>query len=119
MVVVHVAGAVARPGLYELAAGARVADALEAAGGPAADADVDRVNLAQPLVDGSRLSVPRMGESTEPPTALAGPTPTSPDETATGSDATRESPVDLNTADLAELDRDFPPPDRDVPLEIA
>ncbi|HEX9969920.1 MAG TPA: SLBB domain-containing protein, partial [Acidimicrobiales bacterium] len=45
-VVVHVAGAVAQPGLYRLPAGARVADALAAAGGAAAEADVDRVNLA-------------------------------------------------------------------------
>ncbi len=70
-VVVHAAGAVARPGVYELPTGSRVVDLLEAAGGPAADADASRLNLAEPLADGGRLYVPRVGEA-EPPTVVTG-----------------------------------------------
>jgi competence protein ComEA len=50
--VVDVAGAVRRPGLYHLAAGTRIADAVAAAGGATAKADVTLVNLAAPLADG-------------------------------------------------------------------
>jgi competence protein ComEA len=62
-VVVHVAGAVARPGVIELPKAARVIDALEAVGGATPDADVDRLNLAAPVVDGARVYVPRRGEA--------------------------------------------------------
>lgn len=57
-IVVHVAGAVAAPGLYELPAGARVADAVDAAGGATADAVLDRVNLARQARDGEQVVVP-------------------------------------------------------------
>lgn len=56
--VVHVAGQVAAPGLYRLPAGARIADALERAGGPLPDAALDALNLARPLSDGEQLLVP-------------------------------------------------------------
>ncbi len=61
-VVVHVAGAVAVPGVVVLRPGARVADAIDAAGGAAADADTDQLNLARPLSDGEQVRVPRAGE---------------------------------------------------------
>jgi competence protein ComEA len=56
-VVVHVAGRVRAPGLYELPGGSRVADALEAAGGPLGDALLDHLNLARPIADGEQLRV--------------------------------------------------------------
>jgi competence protein ComEA len=59
--VVHVVGAVRRAGLFRLPEGARVADALERAGGPTARADVSAVYLAAPLVDGPQVVVPRRG----------------------------------------------------------
>jgi competence protein ComEA len=59
--VVHVVGAVRRAGLFRLPEGARVADALERAGGPTPRADVSAVNLAAPLVDGQQVVVPRRG----------------------------------------------------------
>lgn len=65
-VLVHVAGAVRRPGLYELPMGARVADAIDAARGPRRKADLDLLNLAEPLVDGQKIDVPTAGESLEP-----------------------------------------------------
>lgn len=60
-ITVHLAGAVRRPGLVEVAIGARVADAVAAAGGAAADADLDALNLAAPLADGQQVVVPRRG----------------------------------------------------------
>ncbi len=59
----HVAGAVKRPGVYRLAAGARAVDAVEAAGGLTPEADPDSLNLARRLSDGDQLYVPKRGES--------------------------------------------------------
>jgi competence protein ComEA len=56
--IVHVAGAVRRPGLYRLAEGKRVADAVARAGGAAASADTSAINLAAPLADGMQVVVP-------------------------------------------------------------
>jgi competence protein ComEA len=63
VVLVHVAGAVRRPGLYELPQGARVADALDAAGGPTRRARLDALNLAEAVSDGRKLEVPARGEA--------------------------------------------------------
>ena len=57
--VVHVAGAVRRPGLYRLAEGSRVADAVARAGGATAPADTAAINLAAPVADGMQVLVPR------------------------------------------------------------
>lgn len=92
--VVHVAGAVVAPGVHLLPAGARTIDAVTAAGGLTADANVDAVNLAAPMVDGQRVYVPRVGEV--PPVVVdsgAGPTAAAP-----------SGPVNVNTATADELD---------------
>ncbi|MDI6874201.1 helix-hairpin-helix domain-containing protein [Candidatus Solincola sp.] len=60
---VHVAGAVVHPGVVLLDPGARVMDAVEQAGGALPDADLDSLNLAQPVRDGQKITVPRKGES--------------------------------------------------------
>lgn len=65
-VVVHVTGEVESPGLYRLAGGSRVAEALAAAGGPTAAAALDAVNLARPLNDGEQLLVPGPQATVEP-----------------------------------------------------
>ena len=96
-VTVHVAGAVARPGLVRLAVGARVAEALEAAGGLLLDADPGALNLARPVTDGERLDVPRVGDvGTGGSGSAAGPTASS----ATRPDGT----LDLNLASAADLE---------------
>lgn len=95
--VVHVAGAVLHPGLVRIGDGDRVADAIAAAGGLAADADPGRLNLAQRLGDGSRLYVPRAGEEASAAVS-GGVAPTS------SGGAAAESPLDLNSATEQQLD---------------
>ncbi len=92
---VHVAGAVARPGVYLLAADARVDDAVGAAGGPTPEADVDALNLAAVVADGARVYVPERGEVVEPPL---------PAVTGTGAVAAPPGPVDINRATPDQLD---------------
>ncbi|MGY1828178.1 helix-hairpin-helix domain-containing protein [Blastococcus sp. SYSU DS0541] len=90
-VVVSVVGQVARPGLVTLAAGSRVADAVEAAGGLLPEADPASVNLAAPLAEGQQIAVGVPGAAAGGPPAAAG----------AGGAGGR---VDLNTAGVAELD---------------
>jgi competence protein ComEA len=72
-VTVYVVGSVARPGVYTVPAGSRVAQALEVAGGATLSADLVRVNLAEWVVDGQQIYVPGQVEVTTPvlPTAVA------------------------------------------------
>jgi competence protein ComEA len=60
---VHAAGAVAQPGVVTVPVGSRVTDVVAAAGGPAADADLNQINLAAPVRDGERVYVPHQGET--------------------------------------------------------
>jgi len=95
-VVVAVGGKVRKPGLVRLAPGARVADALTAAGGAEPGVDVAVLNLARKVVDGELIMVgvtPPPGAA--PPTGPAGP--------AAGTPGVG-NPVNLNTATLADLD---------------
>ena len=98
-IVVHAAGAVARPGVYELAPAARVVDLLEAAGGPGDGADLGGINLAAPLTDGARVHFPTRGE--DPPAELDIV------EAPPGRSGAGEAPrdlIDLNSAGAAELE---------------
>jgi len=97
VVVVHVGGAVRKPGIYELQPGARVADAIDLAGLRSV-ANVNALNLAEPLVDGSKIDVPRRGEAPVPAPGLA--PPTSPATGAPGAG----TPVNINTADQTVLE---------------
>ena len=101
-VVVHVAGAVTKPGVVELRAGARVIDAVEAAGGALSQADLDRLNLAAKLVDGQRVLVQKVGD---PPAVAepAGVTGSGAAGSGTGAQAA-SGPINLNTATQAELE---------------
>ena len=97
-VTVHVAGAVARPGVYELDSDARVIDAVESAGGGVPEADLDRLNLAEKLVDGERVLVQKVGDPTAP-AAVGVPAPS-----GTGSTGAPAGPVNVNAATQAELE---------------
>lgn len=101
MVVVHVAGAVQAPGVYRLAEGSRVVDAVAAAGGMTGAADVDVVNLAALLRDGERVYVPEVGETV--PVVVAGAGGGGGGEGG-GDTAVAAGPVNLNTATADELD---------------
>jgi competence protein ComEA len=88
--VVDVAGAVRLPGLHELAPGTRIADAIAAAGGATARADINAVNLAAPIADGEQIVVPARGSGAAAASSRATLSPT--------------APLDLNSASLEQLD---------------
>ena len=94
-VVVDVEGRVAHPGVIRIAAGSRVVDAVAAAGGASAGADLTALNLARVVVDGEQILVPAPGEAPGPAPAGGSPAGVAP---PTG------APLDLNSADLAALD---------------
>jgi|SRR4051794_20557090 len=93
-VVVDVSGAVRRPGVYRLRAGARVADALQRAGGATGRADLTQINRAAKLEDGRQVLVPVR-------TPAAAAAPAAPDGSSPG---TGGPPLNLNTATLEQLD---------------
>jgi competence protein ComEA len=94
-VVVDVAGAVRRPGVYRLAAGSRVVDAVRRAGGARPRADLSALNLAAKLEDGRQVLVPLRGVAA----AGAG------GGVAAGGSTAPSSPIDLNTATPEQLDQ--------------
>ena len=104
-IVVDVVGAVARPGLHELPVASRVADAVEAAGGLTAEADRMRLNLAEPLSDGSRLWVPAVGEAVGADVVAVSPPAGSGAGGRSGADGGRAGvPLNVNTAEAAALE---------------
>ncbi len=100
-VVAQVAGAVAQPGVYRLADGARVLDLVEAAGGALPDADLQALALASRLTDGQRVQVPRQGEVLPPSVLGAAPAGAG---AGSGAGSAPPAPVDLNVATMAELE---------------
>lgn len=95
---VHITGAVVQPGVYSLPVGTMVQDAVAAAGGPSSDAALQAVNLAQPLADGIRITIPRQADledaQTAPPTFISG-----------GSSTQSGERININTADAPALER--------------
>ena len=104
-IVVHAAGALRRPGVYRMAASARVIDLLEAAGGPGPGADLSGINLAAALSDGVRVYFPRSGE--DPPAELD-IVPLPPSHAAPGAPeavaGAQPKPLDINAATVTELE---------------
>jgi competence protein ComEA len=98
--VVHVAGAVRRPGVYRLPAGARVQDAVRRAGGARGRGDVNAINLAAKVVDGQQIVVPSRptgGAGAAVATGAAG-------TAAPGGPGATGPPVSLNNATAEQLD---------------
>jgi competence protein ComEA len=94
---VHVAGAVRRPGVYRLTAGARVQDAVRRAGGARPGADVNAINLAAKVADGQQVVVPvRAPRGAAPAAGVAG---------GEGAEAAAgNAPISLNSATAEQLD---------------
>ena len=88
---VYVSGAVHHPDVYTLLQDSIVKDAIEAAGGPTEEADLERINLALPVTDGQQVHVPRQGEDDPPVQPPSG-------QSTTG------DKVNINTADSAALE---------------
>jgi competence protein ComEA len=91
LVVIDVAGAVRRPGLYKMPVGSRIDDAITAAGGATRKAQLDAVNLAAPVADGEQIVVPGSGAGGV--AADSSPAGSSP-----------SAPLDLNSATLEQLE---------------
>jgi len=92
--VVHVAGAVVSPGVYELEPASRVDEAIRRAGGATSSADPGQLNLASLLSDGDRIYVPEVGEVVPPPVGPVG----------TSTEPGPRAPIDVNRADAGALD---------------
>ena len=105
--VIEVVGAVERPGVYRLAIGTRVGDAVIAAGGYGPRVDADRasreLNLAQPLADGVQIRVPSRDDPSAAPVAASVP-PAGGGGGDPGGGGGSAGPIDLNTATSAELE---------------
>ncbi len=95
--VVHVAGAVRKPGVYTLSADQRIVDAVRLAGGPTSRADTDAINLAAHITDGQQILIPRKDSR-----AGVGSTPRR--RSGASSAHIPAGPIALNTASAEELD---------------
>ncbi|MHB8840913.1 MAG: helix-hairpin-helix domain-containing protein [Candidatus Aquicultor sp.] len=94
---VHVAGAVARPGVYQVKEGSRVIDALGAAGGALNPSDSNALNLAAKVCDGQKIYVPKKGEAPPPQVEEAS-------GMGSGAPLASGAKVNLNTASMEQLD---------------
>jgi len=95
---IHVVGAVVNPGLYEIGADSRVADAIAKAGGATPTADLTLINLAAKLADGQQLVVPEIGSASS-----AGAAPAGTGGAVSGANGAQQ-PVNINTATVDQLD---------------
>jgi len=103
-IVVDVVGAVRAPGVVSLPADARVVDAIRAAGGPAAGADLVRLNLAAKVADGTRVAVPMLGQPPPAvdPGAVTGGAASG--DATVGASGAASGPINVNTATADELE---------------
>lgn len=92
-IMVHISGAVNKPGILKLDSSKRLVDALDLAGGARDDADLDRVNLAARLHDEEKIYIPKVGEVQNNISSLA----------SNPSSSNTSSKININSADLSEL----------------
>jgi competence protein ComEA len=105
MVVIHVAGAVAKPGVVQVPSGSRVHEAIAAAGGSTVSADLNRLNLAAVVADGEKIYVPGQGEPLPADSSGASSGTAGTGDAAGGSAAQAAAgKTNLNTAGVQELD---------------
>lgn len=95
-VVVDVKGAVHKPGIYQIARPARLYQVIQSAGGATQDADLSQLNLAQEVMDGSVLYVPKKGEKVTDQSWLSGTSNST-------SSATKDQTININTATVEQL----------------
>ncbi|BCW40735.1 hypothetical protein StoSoilB3_22700 [Arthrobacter sp. StoSoilB3] len=100
---VHVAGAVGKPGVVSLPQGSRVFQAIDAAGGAAPGADLTALNLAEVLTDGIKVYIPVVGETPPQNSPVAGAGAVSGAASGTAGPAATGAKVNINTASLEEL----------------
>lgn len=100
-IVIHIAGAVVRPGVYPLPRTSRLIDAVELAGGLLPDADTNAINLAARLMDGDKIVIPFSGETLA--TVIQRSIETQNGLSPVPASALEKYPIDLNTATLEEL----------------
>lgn len=93
-IVIQIDGAVNKPGVYELAFGARVNDAISAAGGLNAEADQTRINLAAKVADGQKVMIAKIGEPTSTTSS-----------TSSKSTTSSTSLININTGSASDLDK--------------
>lgn len=103
LIVVHVAGEVRSPGVYELSIGSRIIDAVNAAGGFTARADDEVINLATPVVDSSQIYIPAKGSVQHQ--SFARPQPGMNVAAATNAQESSNGLVNINRATAAELEK--------------
>ncbi len=103
-IAVHIAGAVATPGLMLLPSGARLADVLTAAGGLRSDADVSRLNVAARVADAQRIIIPGVSALPTPPASLPSTIAQANEVAPSPPFASRDERINLNTADAALLE---------------
>ena len=92
-IMVHISGAVNKPGILRLDSNKRVVDALDLAGGARDDADLDRINLAARLHDEEKIYIPKVGEIQNNISSLV----------SSPSSSSPSSKININSADLSEL----------------
>lgn len=97
--IIHVAGEVHKPGIVEVTHGARVIDAIEGAGGPTEEAQLDALNLAAVVNDGEYILVPNQDTASE---TTAGAPPVTDGGLSAGAGDTAQ--VNINTADTSQLE---------------
>lgn len=100
-IVVHIAGAVNRPGVYRLPRESRLTDAVDRAGGLQPNADAEALNLAARLMDGDKIVVPFAGQAVSD--VIQRSSASLPDSAAISADDLEVFPIDLNTATQEEL----------------
>ncbi len=100
-IVVHVAGAVNRPGVYRLPRESRLTDAVDRAGGLQPNADAEALNLAARLMDGDKIVVPFAGQAVSD--VIQRSSASLPDSAAISADDLEVFPIDLNNATQEEL----------------